>query len=222
MLPVGAGSDPSARRSSAGRRRPRRSWPASTTPPATRRWPRTPTARPSDHSTSRPRSPRSARRRIPRRPRPAARRARSAAGSTRRPRRPRPARCRIICTGPASKVISRIGAQPRACSRSSSPQDCSRAAPRCHRKCVDMVSLGNDARSARATRCPARASSMASGAPAHRAPTTITSYIAPGAEDPVTANRPAGRRRAPSRRRCSADCRRCPSHRSSPPRRPPR
>ena len=64
-------------------------------------------------------------------------------------------------------------------SRPSSPQACSRAPPRCHKKWVDMVSLGNDARSARATRCPARASSMANGAPAHRAPTTMTSYIAP-------------------------------------------
>src|SRR5271154_873448 len=89
------------------------------------------------------------------------------------------------CTGAGAKVIWRMGAQPRARSRPSSPQACSRAVPRCQRKWVDMVSLGNEARSTRATRCPARASSMASGAPAHRAPTTMTSYIAPpGGEDP--------------------------------------
>jgi hypothetical protein len=35
----------------------------------------------------------------------------------------------------------------------------------------------DSARSARATLCPAPASSMASGAPAQRAPTTITSYM---------------------------------------------
>src|ERR1700691_4124045 len=39
-----------------------------------------------------------------------------------------------------------------------------------------MLSDGNDARYTRAPRCPARASSIASGAPAHRAPTTTTSY----------------------------------------------
>src|ERR1700684_1488126 len=38
------------------------------------------------------------------------------------------------------------------------------------------MSLGNVARSTSITRCPARASSIAVGAPAHRAPTTIASY----------------------------------------------
>lgn len=45
-----------------------------------------------------------------------------------------------------------------------------------------MVSLGNETRSTRATRWPARANSMATGAPAQRAPTTMTSYIEPEAE----------------------------------------
>src|SRR5580704_17028357 len=40
-----------------------------------------------------------------------------------------------------------------------------------------MVSLGNSARSMSATRCPRRARSVASDAPAQRAPTMTTSYI---------------------------------------------
>lgn len=81
------------------------------------------------------------------------------------------------CTGPTSKRIDVIGAHPRARSRSSNPHASRRAAPRCHKKCVDMVSLGNVARSTSATRCPARASSIAVDAPAHRAPTTTTSCM---------------------------------------------
>jgi hypothetical protein len=42
--------------------------------------------------------------------------------------------------------------------------------------CVDRVSLGNLARSTTKTSYPARASSIAVGEPAQRAPTTITSY----------------------------------------------
>ena len=44
-------------------------------------------------------------------------------------------------------------------------------------KWVDSVSLGSSARSTSSTRWPARASSIAVGEPAQRAPTTIASYI---------------------------------------------
>jgi hypothetical protein len=43
-------------------------------------------------------------------------------------------------------------------------------------KCVETVSLGKVDRSTTRTRCPRLASSIASGDPAHRAPTMITSY----------------------------------------------
>jgi hypothetical protein len=43
--------------------------------------------------------------------------------------------------------------------------------------CVEIVSLGNVALSTNNTRYPLRASSMAVGEPAHRAPTMIASYI---------------------------------------------
>ena len=43
--------------------------------------------------------------------------------------------------------------------------------------CVDTVSLGNVARSTTRTRWPWRASSIAVGEPAHRAPTTTASYL---------------------------------------------
>ena len=44
-------------------------------------------------------------------------------------------------------------------------------------RCVEIVSLGNVARSTTSTRWPLRASSIAVGDPAHRAPTTIASYV---------------------------------------------
>ena len=43
-------------------------------------------------------------------------------------------------------------------------------------RCVEIVSLGNVARSTTSTRWPLRASSIAVGDPAQRAPTTIASY----------------------------------------------
>ena len=43
-------------------------------------------------------------------------------------------------------------------------------------RCVDTVSLGNVARSTTSVRYPLRASNIATGDPAHRAPTTMTSY----------------------------------------------
>ena len=188
------GRRPSWRCPNARRPRLRRSRPAARIRPTLDDGPARP--RPCRQTTARHarRSARSAQRRTRRPPQPAARPGRSAAGSRCRPRLPPPARCRIYCTGPGSKVIWRMGAQPRARSRPSSPQACSRAVPRCQRKWVDMVSLGNDARSTRATRCPARASSMASGAPPHRAPTTMTSYTGPSAWRglPALADRLAG------------------------------
>src|SRR6476469_4566677 len=45
-------------------------------------------------------------------------------------------------------------------------------------RCVDTVSLGKVARSTNRTRAPDLASSIAVGAPAHRAPTTIASSVA--------------------------------------------
>ena len=45
--------------------------------------------------------------------------------------------------------------------------------------CVDIVSLGNVALSTSSTRYPLRASSIAVGDPAQRAPTTIASYSLP-------------------------------------------
>src|SRR5579864_3273270 len=82
-------------------------------------------------------------------------------------------------TPPKSKVSSGSGAQPRRVSRLRRPQDSSRATPRCQRKWVDSVSLGNSARSTSATRQPRCARSIASDAPAQRAPTMATSYMPP-------------------------------------------
>jgi hypothetical protein len=99
MLPVGAGGDPSGdgRVQAVG---------AHDDPGPQRRsgrmpgdGPARPLPGPRTTAGHRPRSPRSARRRTLRRPRPAARRARSAADSTCRPRRPRPARCRTSAPG---------------------------------------------------------------------------------------------------------------------------
>src|SRR3954454_13429612 len=57
----------------------------------------------------------------------------------------------------------------------STPQRSSCTIPLRAIACVDMVSLGNDARSTSCTSWPAAASSMAVAAPPQRAPTTTTS-----------------------------------------------
>ena len=59
-----------------------------------------------------------------------------------------------------------------------SPQRCSAATPSGCTMWVETVSLGNLARSTTSTRSPRRASSIAVGEPAQRAPTTMTSYVA--------------------------------------------
>lgn len=64
---------------------------------------------------------------------------------------------------------------PVATSRSSTPRRRSEAMPSAWKKCVEGVSLGNRARSTTATRKPLRASWVASGDPAHLAPTMATS-----------------------------------------------
>src|SRR4051812_18713128 len=64
---------------------------------------------------------------------------------------------------------------PVARTRSRTPSRESRLIAGAWKICVDSVSRGNVARSTTATRTPCRASSAASGDPAQRAPTTITS-----------------------------------------------
>ena len=84
----------------------------------------------------------------------------------------------VTVNGPTSSAAVVIAGHPDATSSSSSPQRFSAATPGCHTRWVDSRrSLGNVLRSTSSTRCPLRASSMAVDAPAHRAPTTITSYI---------------------------------------------
>ena len=68
-----------------------------------------------------------------------------------------------------------MAGQPVRISLSSSPQLSSMAAPSGWITCVEIVSLGKVARSTSSTRQPLRASSMAVGEPAQRAPTTIAS-----------------------------------------------
>src|SRR5580704_17857077 len=58
-----------------------------------------------------------------------------------------------------------------------------------------MVSLGNAARSTSATLCPRRARSVASDAPAQRAPTTTTSYIVGQPRTAALSDRLPGRER---------------------------
>src|SRR5688572_7232648 len=58
-----------------------------------------------------------------------------------------------------------------------SPQRPRTSAPWGHRMCVEIVSLGKVALSTSRTLNPRRASSMAVGEPAHRAPMTMASYI---------------------------------------------
>ncbi len=84
----------------------------------------------------------------------------------------------VRVNGPTSIAAVVIAGQPERTSSSSSPQRFSAATPGCQTRWVDSrMSLGNVLRSTSSTRCPWRASSMAVDAPAHRAPTTITSYI---------------------------------------------
>jgi hypothetical protein len=68
-----------------------------------------------------------------------------------------------------------MAGHPVAASLSSNPHLASAAVVLGHMKCVDSVSLGNCARSTPSTLYPPRASSIASGAPAQRVPTTMTS-----------------------------------------------
>src|SRR5688572_2562552 len=68
-----------------------------------------------------------------------------------------------------------MGGHPVAVRRSRRPHLDSAAAPRGCTRWVDTVSLGKVARSTKRTRYPLRASSIAVGEPAQRAPTTIAS-----------------------------------------------
>src|SRR5215211_2254624 len=82
-----------------------------------------------------------------------------------------------MVSGPKSnEYVSTLG-QPVATRRSSSPHRSSAATPGGCTRWVDMVSLGKAALSSNSTRWPWRASSIAVGEPAQRAPTTITSYL---------------------------------------------
>ena len=80
-----------------------------------------------------------------------------------------------IVKGPKSNEYVPIGGHPVAVSRSSKPHLSSAATPGGWTRCVEMVSLGNVARSTARTRWPVRAGSIAVGDPAQRAPTTIAS-----------------------------------------------
>ena len=86
--------------------------------------------------------------------------------------------------GPTSNVIRRqMGGTPVLASRWRRPQRARTSAPCGHRMCVEIVSLGKVALSTSNTLNPRRASSMAVGEPAHRAPTMIASYIGTSARD---------------------------------------
>src|SRR5262245_44326994 len=78
--------------------------------------------------------------------------------------------------GPKSNEYELMAGHPVATTRSSKPHRCSAAIAGACSKWVDTVSLGKVARSTNRTRHPRRASTMAVGAPAHRAPITIASY----------------------------------------------
>ena len=80
----------------------------------------------------------------------------------------------LITIGPKSKVYDSIGGVCFAMA-SSSPHRPSAATAGAWATWVDTVSLGNVAWSTSNTRNPCRASSIAVGAPAHRAPTMIAS-----------------------------------------------
>src|SRR3954468_20485199 len=77
---------------------------------------------------------------------------------------------------PKSKEYVSSGGQPVAVTASSRPHRRSAATPGAWIAWVESVSLGKVARSTSSTRWPARASSIAVGEPAQRAPTTIASY----------------------------------------------
>jgi hypothetical protein len=83
-----------------------------------------------------------------------------------------------IANGPKSKAYVWIGGHPVAMSRSSRPHLRSDPTPVGWTTWVEIVSLGNVARSTSSTRYPFRANSIAVGDPAHRAPTTIASNYA--------------------------------------------
>src|SRR5882724_6696146 len=68
-----------------------------------------------------------------------------------------------------------MGGHPVAARRSSRPHRDSAPTPRGCTRWVDTVSLGKVARSTTSTRYPFRASNIAVGEPAQRAPTTIAS-----------------------------------------------
>src|SRR5919201_6410633 len=105
---------------------------------------------------------------------------------------------------PKSNEYVSIGGHPGAISSSRSPHRRNASTPGAWMRWVDKVSLGNPARSTTRTRYPLRASSMAVGDPAQRAPTTIASYSAdmvclpcsgrPGHDDVI---RPRGHRGGP-------------------------
>ena len=78
---------------------------------------------------------------------------------------------------PQDIVMSVIGGQPVAITRSRRPHSESDRTPSEVRKCVESVSLGNVALSTTSTLWPCRASSMPVGEPAQRAPTMIASYM---------------------------------------------
>jgi hypothetical protein len=77
--------------------------------------------------------------------------------------------------GPKSNEYLSMGGQPVATTSSSSPQLRRAATPGAWIRWVETVSLGNVARSTTRTRYPRRASSIATGEPAQRAPTTMAS-----------------------------------------------
>jgi hypothetical protein len=80
-----------------------------------------------------------------------------------------------IVTGPKSNAYVSIAGHPLAITASSTPHRRSAATPGEWIRWDDMVSLGKVALSTITTRRPALASNIAVGAPAQRAPTTMTS-----------------------------------------------
>jgi hypothetical protein len=80
-------------------------------------------------------------------------------------------------SGPSPKSATKklIGGQPVAITRSSNPQRARAAIAGPRRKWARMVSLGKVALSTSSNLAPWRASSIAVGEPAQRAPTTIAS-----------------------------------------------
>src|SRR5262245_3188952 len=87
-----------------------------------------------------------------------------------------------------------MGGAPLATTVSRRPQRESWTTPARTRECVEVVSLGKAARSSSTTSWPARASSIAVAAPAHRAPTTTTSAVVErGIGTPSTGGRPDAR-----------------------------